>query len=196
MKTFVLLFVIGVSFLTSCEKDEAPYLSDQEKADLLFLREEEKLARDVYLYSYNIYNLSIFSNISNSEQSHMNGVLSLLNKYELVDPVTNNAVGIFSNSELQSLYNQLTAISDISLSKAIEVGANIEDLDINDINTFANHTSKTDLLEVYDNLACGSRNHLRSFVAQLGTYTPIYTSQSEYDDIISSSQEQCGNLGN
>ncbi|OMP30126.1 DUF2202 domain-containing protein [Mangrovimonas sp. DI 80] len=193
MKTFVLLFVIGVSFLTSCEKDEASYLSDQEKADLLFLREEEKLARDVYLYSYNLYNQIIFSNISNSEQSHMNGVLFLLNKYELVDPVTNNAVGIFSNSELQSLYNQLTAISDISLSKALEVGANIEDLDINDISIFVSHTSKTDLLEVYDNLACGSRNHFRSFVAQLGTYTPIYINQSEYDNIISSSQEQCGN---
>jgi hypothetical protein len=166
--------------------------SFQEKADLLFLREEEKLARDVYVYSYNKYGQSIFNNISNSEQSHMNSVLNLINKYGLTDPVTSNANGVFANSELQTLYNQLTAKSDTSLSKALEVGANIEDLDINDIKTFKNHTTNADLINVYDKLTCGSRNHMRSFVGQLGIYTPVYISQVEYNVIINSSNEQCG----
>ncbi|SEF55055.1 hypothetical protein SAMN05421847_0292 [Halpernia humi] len=185
--------IVGVSFLTSCKTDdEVVLLSDQEKSDLLFLREEEKLARDVYIFSYNKYNQSIFSNIADSEQSHTNSVLNLINKYNLSDPVADNAIGVFSNSELQTLYNQLIAISDSSLNKALEVGANIEDLDINDINRLISHTSNSDLQSVYSNLTCGSKNHMRSFVGQLGLYTPIYISQSEYDSIINSPNEQCG----
>lgn len=187
------MLAVGLNFLTACEKeDELVPLSDQEKSDLIFLREEEKLARDVYVYSYNKYGQSIFNNISNSEQSHMNSVLNLLNKYGLSDPLTTNSYGVFSNSELQAIYNELTAKSDSSLIKAIEVGANIEDLDINDIKTFKSHTVNADLLNVYDKLSCGSRNHMRSFVGELGTYTPIFISQSEYDAIMNSSNEQCG----
>lgn len=192
MKKIIILVALSLSIFTSCKKNEVVLLSEQEKADLLFLREEEKLARDVYWYAYNKYGVSIFNNIANSEQSHMNSVLTLLSKYSLPDPVVNNAVGVFTNNELQALYNQLTTKSAISLNHALEVGANIEDLDINDIYTFKVHTTKTDLLNVYDNLACGSRNHLRSFVGQLGQYTPVYISQSQFDAIINSSTEQCG----
>jgi hypothetical protein len=192
MKKLIMILAVGLNLLTACNKDEIVPLSDQEKADLLFLREEEKLARDVYIYSYSKYGQNIFNNISNSEQSHMNSVLNLINKYGLTDPVTSNANGVFSNSELQTLYSQLTAKSDTSLNKALEVGANIEDLDINDIKTFKNHTTNTDLINVYDKLTCGSRNHMRSFVGQLGTYTPVYISQAEYNAIINSSNEQCG----
>lgn len=192
MKKLIIILAVGLNFLTACNKDEIVPLTDQEKADLLFLREEEKLARDVYIYSYNNYGQNIFNNISNSEQSHMNSVLNLITKYGLTDPVINNANGVFSNSKLQTLYNQLIAKSDISLSKALEVGANIEDLDINDIKTFKSHTTNADLINVYDKLTCGSRNHMRSFVGQLGTYTPVYISQAEYNAIINSSNEQCG----
>ena len=192
MKQFIIISLIGLSVFSSCKKDEVVNLSDQEKSDLLFLREEEKLARDVYLFSYSKYNESIFSNISNSEQSHMNSVLNLLNKYDLSDPVTNNDIGVFSNVELQTLYNELIEISDSSLTHALKVGATIEDLDINDINNNIIHTTNSDLLNVYDKLNCGSRNHMRSFVGELGTYSPIYISQSDYDVIISSANEKCG----
>jgi hypothetical protein len=192
MNKIIMILVVGINLLTACKKDEIVPLSDQEKADLLFLREEEKLARDVYIYSYSKYGQNIFNNISNSEQSHMNSVLNLINKYGLTDPVTSNANGVFSNTELQTLYSQLITMSDSSLNKALEVGANIEDLDINDIKTFKNHTTNTDLISVYDKLTCGSRNHIRSFVGQLETYTPVYIRQAEYNAIINSSNEQCG----
>ncbi|WP_206513117.1 DUF2202 domain-containing protein [Flagellimonas marinaquae] len=194
MKKSIMILAGGLILITACNKDEGEVvpLTEQEKTDLRFLREEEKLARDVYVYSYNKYGQSIFNNISNSEQSHMNSVLNLLNNYGLTDPVINDAYGVFSNSELQTLYNELTIKSDSSLNKALEVGANIEDLDINDIDIFKKHTTNIDLINVYDNLSCGSRNHLRSFVGQLGSYTPVYISQTEYDAIINSSNEQCG----
>jgi hypothetical protein len=183
MKKIVFFLALTLFFSISCKKNEVAPLSEQEKADLLFLREEEKLARDVYLYAYNKYGQIIFNNIANSEQSHMNSVLTLLNKYGIPDPIGTNGIGVFTNDELQSLYNELTAKSDISFNKALEVGANIEDLDIKDIYTFRAHTTKSDLLNVYDNLTCGSRNHLRSFVRELGTYTPVYITQSQFEAI-------------
>ena len=167
-------------------------LSDQEKADLIFLREEEKLAHDVYVYSNQKYNRNIFYNISGSEQNHTTSVLGILTQYGIDDPVTNNNIGIFTNSDLQNLYNALSAKSDSSLTKAFEVCAVIVDLDLNDIKTFRSHTTNEDLLSLYDRLACGSRNHLRSFVMQLGTYTPSHVSQIEYSAIINGSHEPCG----
>ena len=193
MKKVLLFLAVGISVLTACNKNEVIVpLSEQEKSDLIYLREEEKLARDVYIFSYNQYGQSIFNNISSSEQSHMSSVLNLINKYGLTDPVANNAYGVFSNSELQALYNELTAKSASSLNKALEVGATIEDLDINDIQTFKSHTTNADLINVYDKLSCGSKNHMRSFVGQLGTYTPVYISQTEYNAIINATNEKCG----
>lgn len=193
MKKVLMILAVGISVLTACNKNEVIVpLSEQEKSDLIYLREEEKLARDVYIFSYNQYGQSVFNNISSSEQSHMSSILNLINKYGLTDPVANNAYGVFSNSELQALYNELTAKSDSSLNMALEVGANIEDLDINDIKTFKSHTTNADLINVYDKLSCGSKNHIRSFVGQLGTYTPIYISQTEYNAIINASNEKCG----
>ncbi len=104
MKKLMSLFTL-LMIITSCSSkktttkettmEEKTYikkdiLTKEEAEDLLVLREEEKLARDVYLYSYDKYNTQIFSNISSSEQRHMDKILFLLTKYGLDDPV--NAV--------------------------------------------------------------------------------------------------------
>ena len=78
-----LIWLIGLMLLgwSSCtKKDDAVIVpvNDQEKSDLIFLREEEKLAHDVYIYAFRKYNNNTFSNIANSELSHTNSVLSLL----------------------------------------------------------------------------------------------------------------------
>ena len=44
-------------------------LTESEKNELLFMREEEKLARDVNKYLYSKWNQRTFTNISNSEKS-------------------------------------------------------------------------------------------------------------------------------
>ncbi len=193
MKKLVLNFAVGIILFSFCSKDEVLVpLSDQEKSDLIFLREEEKLARDVYHHSFVKYGQSTFNNISGSEQAHMTSVLTLFEKYNLSDPVTNNDYGVFVSQDLQQLYNTLVAKSDSSLTDALEVGALIEDLDLHDIDQFKAHTTKVDLIEVYEKLSCGSRNHLRSFVGQLGSYQPLYINQSQYDLIIGANNEQCG----
>jgi hypothetical protein len=196
--TFVLL-ALGFALFANCDKkSDVPFtdsLSQAEINDLLYLREEEKLARDVYLYSKALYGIRIFSNISNSEQRHMDKVLGLLEKYGISGPVSAEE-GVFNNPELQNLYDELTAKSALSLLDALVVGATIEDLDIRDIEAYEARTAKSDLLSVYSSLKCGSRNHIRAYSSQItsngDTYVPQYLSQMQYEDIINESHESCG----
>jgi hypothetical protein len=141
-------------------------LTDQETSDLLFLREEEKLARDVYLVLYDTWHTRIFTNIAKSEQNHMDAVLLLLEKYKLTDPASPSP-GVFNNSELQGLYNYLIGFGSGSLTDALKVGVIIENRDIQDLNTFLAETQKFDLQTVYNNLKDGSENHLAAFTSEL-----------------------------
>jgi hypothetical protein len=204
MKKMVLVTVIMfITVIVGCSEDtnenEASIvevaLTQDEINDLLFLREEEKLARDVYLYSFDKYGATIFNNIAASESSHMNSVLILLNKYDLEDPAMENR-GEFKNTELQEIYNYLIELSDISLLEALKVGNIIEDLDIKDLALNEARTEKIDLLSVYGSLKCGSRNHLRNFNNQLilngGSYISEYISQEEFETIVNSTNEKCG----
>ncbi len=198
MKKLILIGFAAMFVLASCSKDSTveSLLTEQEKSDLIFLRQEEKLAHDVYVYAYQKYAHFVFNNISNSEQTHIDNMTGLLSKYNVVDPAAGLANGVFADNELQVLYNQLIAKVDISLIDALVVGATIEDLDISDINRFYANTNKTDILRVYDVLNCGSRNHLRGFTGQLkplgATYSPQFLTTSDYQNIISGSHENCG----
>lgn len=171
-------------------------LTEAEKKDLQHLSEEEKLARDVYLYAFDKYALPISENISNSEQRHMNRVLNIMACYGMQDSVHKER-GVFYNPELQSVYNRLTARVDISVTEALIVGATIEDMDIFDIDRFLQRTKKADLIQMYEVLKCGSRNHLRAYHSHLKnkdeSYIPQYISQETYDAIVTSEKERgCG----
>lgn len=141
-------------------------LSDQEKADLLLLREEEKLARDVYLELFDTWNLPIFKNIATSEQKHMDATKKLLDKYGIADPAL--AQGEFTEqSELQSPYNDLILKGSQSQIDALEVGVLIEEIDIEDLNTAIAAATHKDIKIVYGNLLEGSLNHLAAFNSHL-----------------------------
>jgi len=193
MKKIVLLF--GVLIFVACSKEEVLTLTQAEKDDLAFLREEEKLARDVYLFSYDKYGEDIFNSISQSEQKHMDKVLSLLRKYKLADPAHAER-GVFSNSVLQGLYNDLITQADSSLIEALKAGATIEDLDIKDIDLNMSRTDKEDIQNVYIKLGCGSNNHMRGFSDKLNenevAYLPQFISIEKYTTIINSENEKCG----
>lgn len=174
-------------------------VSDNEKEGLLFMREEEKLARDVYTMLYEKWGLPIFTNISQSEQSHTEAVRTVLLKYNIADPVLDDTAGKFTNSDLAELYTNLVAKGQRSEMDALIVGALIEDLDIKDLQERMIQTDNDDIKLVYQNLLKGSRNHLRSFVAQIesrgSVYKPRYITQDEFDTIISSPRET-GSAGN
>ena len=138
-------------------------LNDAEKATLVFMREEEKLARDVYITMFEKWDDKIFSNISASEQRHMDALLQLLVKYGVPDPAAGLAIGEFKNPELQKAYDELVAQGEMSLQDALRVGRLIEEMDIEDLLAAIDETSKTDLDRIYGNLLNGSYNHLRAF---------------------------------
>ncbi len=168
-------------------------LSVEELNSLAFLREEEKLEMDVYITLYNKWGVKIFDNISKSENSHMSLVLSLLTKYNLPDPVGANTVGIFKNTNLQAIYNQLIFEGNKSTINAYVVGATIEDLDLYDIKSAMLNIDNQDIRYVFDILAKGSRNHMRSFYKNVinsgGTYTPQYITKDEFKLNIESEME-------
>jgi hypothetical protein len=172
-------------------------LSDAELEGLLYMREEEKLARDVYLTLYEKWGLPVFQNITKSEQTHMDAVKTLLDQYDIEDPAAGADVGVFANSDLQELYDQLIEQGSHSLAHALRVGATIEEIDILDLEKRVAQTDKADIRRVYENLMKGSRNHLRAFTFNLErrageTYQPQYLSQTEYESIVTTSEKGRG----
>ncbi len=174
-------------------------ISAEEREDLLYMREEEKLARDVYETLGQQWQLPIFSNIAQSEQTHTEAIRDVLTKYAITDPVVDDTIGVFANSDLADLYESLVADGSQSVEAALRVGALIEDLDINDLQIALERTDNEDITLVYENLERGSRNHLRSFVSQLTaydeTYTPSYISVDEYNEIVTSNRETGTGVG-
>jgi hypothetical protein len=168
-------------------------LSTTEASALVFMREEEKLARDVYQLLYTQWGQKVFSNIAASEQRHMDAVALLLTRYNLPDPAAATGTGVFQDPHVQELFNALMAQGQTSLSAALTVGATIEDLDIQDLQTRIAATDNADIALVFNELMKGSRNHMRAFISQLTkqgvTYTPQYITQAEFDAIINSPTE-------
>jgi len=172
-------------------------LDEVEIADLIFMREEEKVARDVYAYLYSQWNLPVFDSIAQSEQNHMDAILELLTAYAIDDPVTENNPGVFTDETLQKLYDDLIARGSQSLEEALRVGALIEEVDILDLEEAVQNTDKVDIQRVYSNLLFGSENHLRSFTSQLSrqlgiVYSPTNLTQERYEEIVNGQPGQRG----
>jgi hypothetical protein len=151
--------------------------------NLLFMREEEKLAHDVYVTLYEQWGLRVFDNISYSEERHTEAVLALLNYYSIEDIVRDNPLGVFENKELQALYDTLLVTGNASEIGALKVGALIEEVDIKDLEDELALTDKEPIITVYSNLLYGSKNHLRAFVRNLNRWGVVYEPQVLDDDI-------------
>ena len=171
------------------ETDDAA-LDYNEKMHLMFMREEEKLARDVYQTLGTMYPDSvIFGNIDDSEQTHTMAVKAMIEKYGYEDPSTNDNVGAYTGEDFgwyfTEKYNQLVERASISELEALYVGAFIEELDmmdinqcpkvivetdngINDVNECGKvFTDKADIQRLYSSLLDGSDSHLEGYVANI-----------------------------
>lgn len=162
-------------------------LTSTEQGTLLWMREEEKLARDVYTTFYQQWRQRIFGNISAAEQKHMNAMLNKLNQFGLDDPVLPEP-GQFRNPTLQALYENLVSAGQQSYANALTVGATIEDMDIRDLMNAINETENLALQNTYQNLLEASKRHMRAFVGGLRQqgmdYTPQYISLELFDAIM------------
>jgi len=148
----------------------AVQLTEAEENHILYMREEEKLARDVYLTLYELWGVEIFANISDSEQRHMDALENLVTRYELTDPVV-DGIGEFTNPDFADLYDELVKAGEVSLEEALKVGVSIEELDIVDLEIAMEDTSARSVSRVFENLLAGSQNHLSAFQNAIETGT-------------------------
>jgi len=175
--------------LTGTPAEPTPTIDFEATYGLTYIREEEKLARDVYKVLFDKWESRVFNNIASSEQQHMDAVLPLLSSYFLPDPAADTLPGQFSNSTIQALYDELTAQGILSLSDAFKVAAGIEEIDILDLQHFMEFDLPGDVRLVYENLLTGSYNHLSAFTTVLErqtdeVYTPQYLSPEAYQEIL------------
>jgi len=165
-------------------------LTEDEIESLVFMREEEKLAHDVYLALYDLYGLPIFKNIARSEQTHADAVKGLLDAFDIPDPADASPPGVFENTKLQGLYDELIQTGSQSLADALKVGAAIEEIDILDLEESLEVVENESIRRVYESLLRGSTNHLRAFTKTFernegDTYKPQYMDADTYNDIVS-----------
>ena len=154
--------------------EAATSLTPTEISWLTYMREEEKLARDVYLGLYDQWRLTIFDNISKSEQTHMDAIKTLLDRYRIPDPAAGKGIGEFTNDHLRDLYKELIAKGSTSEVEALQAGVLIEETDIEDLNAGIASATRRDITTVYSNLLQGSLNHLKAFVSNLAKYGVTY----------------------
>ena len=154
----------------------------------------KKLARDLYLQFASKGSAPSFAKVGQAEQLHFDLVGILISRYELEDPAFGRLPGSFSNPVLQGLYDELLAMGAISEADALAAAAFVEETDLADVTTLEEISDDADLMTVEQNLARGSRNHLRGFVAALATrgvtYEPQVLNAEEYAAIVSSEVER------
>lgn len=170
-------------------------LDAEEEQEIIIMRQEEKLARDVYVTFLDSYpRLTVFANIARSEKKHMDAMLRAINAYGLSDPLDGivNERGAFQNNTMAALYLDLVEEGQENNVAALNVSARIEELDIQDLEEALADTEEAFLTQIYSNLKRASYMHLRAFVRNLkavggvpgGKYQAQILDQAEVDAIL------------
>lgn len=165
-------------------------LPPNDKDTLALMREEEKLARDVYLTLDEQWDQMVFQHIAQAEVAHMQAVKGLMEKYKVEDPVvfTKDTRGKFMHPPFQRLYDSLITTGSASLEGAFRAGAFVEERDLQDLYDARQATQAEDLKTLYGNLIRASEQHLRAFTRNLArvgvTYEPVILSQEDYKRIV------------
>ena len=131
---------------------------------LTYLREEERLARDVYTALYKLYpDATAFSRIANAEQRHFDSMGLMLSRYGLADPSSGLSAGTYANDTLTKLSAQLMTQAKVSVTEAYKVGVAIEQTDIADLQGILARDSEADAQRVFTHLLAASQHHLDAF---------------------------------
>jgi len=182
---------LGAGGIFTASAAEAPEAGAEEKAGLVYMVEEEKLARDVYAKMFELWGLRVFQNIVGAEQRHIERVRGVLKAQGLSDPTASAKPGEFADARLQKLYDTFVKKGSESPEAALAVGAAIEDLDISDLEALKAKTESDDIAALHNALIAGSENHIRSFAGQLKArgveYKPERISPERYASILAGS---------
>jgi len=142
-------------------------LTDMEISDLLFMREEEQMAHDLYTEWAAKYSFPVFENIAKSEETHFNQMQFLLDRYNLTSWRIGNLSTGYENQIIREFSAKLAEQGNSSLTDALKAGVLIEEQDISDLDKVIANTTREDIKIIYGNLKSGSENHLSAFNNQL-----------------------------
>lgn len=174
----------GTAMLMNVSNEPTGTLSEEERADILFVFEEEKMARDVYTSLGATWSWQSIGHVARSESMHMSAAGAILDRYAVAEPKETQVSGTYHDKQLQALYDQLMRDGSPSQLDAIKAGLYIEEFDIADIKKRMSRSDDKDVRQVYQYLLDGSYMHLRHFsmkLAQLGgTYEPKVLSKDEF----------------
>ncbi len=149
--------------------DECDYemgtLTDEQRSEVLFMANDEKLAHDVYVALADVYDVPVFERIAWAETQHQTAVNHIMENYEIAGSPFEMDAGAFADTEFQALYDDLVAKGSESLEAAYGVGVQIEELDIADLKSamVGLEEAAPDVYHVFSNLLRGSERHLTSF---------------------------------
>jgi hypothetical protein len=178
----------GDSFYCKAADFPKQDVSASEEKELLYMREEEKMAHDVYTQMFDKWGSRPFYNISGAEERHMAAIKSMIDKYALTDPVKDIKTGAFTNADIKKLYSGLLEQGYKSELDALKAGAEIEEVDIKDLIQAIKDTDNNDIKFVYNNLLNASGNHLRAFMRNIerrgGTYVPKHLDKKTFEEIL------------
>ena len=138
-------------------------LSAEEAETLSMMREEERLAHDLYVAFGEAWPDRRFDTISAAEARHGEATATLLANHDLPDPSVGSTPGVYAYPELQELYDDWLERGLTSKSEALAVGAELERRDIADLEAAMAATEQPDLDAVYQHLRDGSEKHLAAF---------------------------------
>ena len=193
IQLFLIFLFTGTQIIPAFS--QTAYLTEDEENDVIYMLEEEKLARDVYLELGKKWDSKVFQNITDSEEQHYASVKQIAKTNNLLIPVTvqSDEKGKFENQDLQVLYDQLLRTGSKSLINALEVGAKIEELDIKDLDLALANTENGELTALYTRLKKASEKHLRAFTKNLDKqgvdYQASILTKTQYDEIVGAVSE-------
>lgn len=191
VSVLVFTLIAALAFQVSGASAAAPAISDAEAEALQFMREEEKLAHDLYAAFAELYDLPLFGNIANAETQHGEAIAGLLTLYGLDDPAAGMAAGEFANADLQALYDDLLAQGSPSLLAALQAGARVEETDILDLQAALNEVTDPEIQRVFGHLLAGSVQHLQAFAMVIeretgAAYVPELLGAAAYAELLAS----------
>ena len=196
MKTCIITAVSLLLAVTTVAQQPVQ-LQQQEKDALLYMLEEEKLARDIYESLFTRWGGNPFDNIRNSEQIHMDRLKPLITTYQLTDPVatTNDEKGMFVDAHLQKIFDSLVSKGSSSYADALRVAAYVEELDILDLELRMKQTQQQDIITVYHCLLHASEHHLQAFTRHMKkqgmNYVPVLLDKTRFEAIMAQNNKGC-----
>ena len=161
--------------------------TDAEKASLIYAREEQKVARDLYQQLGEKWLSPVLASNAQAEQKHFDAVKTLLDRFGMTDPAR-PAAGQFTDPVLQKMYASLLERGGRSLVEAFNAAAYMEEAEIGDTGKFVEYANRLDIIRGLGTVYAEDRSHLRAYVAELKKlgvdYQPQLLSRSDFDNLM------------